>query len=156
MVLYMCRKLREIETIVGTEGGEQVLILCTDGGVMYFETHVNTNSSNACSGGERGLLDTDMSTTATTAIERGQSQPAAVVAGVYGTTSGMVSEIDSLQYNPDINKAWCLKQISSPSLATSTTSRSGGDMVVFLQAIKLNEGGGGGYEIKITNLQGME
>ncbi len=31
-------KLREIETIVGTSNGEHVLILCTDGGVLYFDT----------------------------------------------------------------------------------------------------------------------
>ena len=76
---------------------------------------------------------------------------------------GVATEIENLQYNPEINKSWCLKRIPmtvsvTPNVNGSTTPPSTIEqttgVVLFLQAIKINENNEEGYEIKITKLQG--
>lgn len=78
------RKLREIESIVGMSEGEQILLLCTDGGVLFYDTTSNCQGDTA-----------DF------------SKPS-----VNGST---ITELESLQYNPDIDMAWTLGRLGPTS-----------------------------------------
>ena len=146
-----------------------MLILCTDGGVLYFETHPTeataTIDSTTTSEGATVKVVNKVNQSTTNANTLLSSENG----GIYGVSSGIVSEIESLQYNSDTNKAWCLKRIpltcnNHGSDSNNTVVDMNNDFnssVLFLQAIKLNESnksgsGSSGYEIKITSLQGLD
>ena len=81
------RKLREIETIVGMSEGEQILLLCTDGGVLFYDTS-STGSS------QDDVADISKS-------------------GVNG--GAIITELETLQYNPDIDMTWALGRLGPAS-----------------------------------------
>jgi len=83
------RKLREIETIVGMSEGEEILLLCTDGGVLFYDT-----------------TSTDLSCQSETTPDLSKS-------GANGSSS--ITELETLQYNPDIDMAWALGRLGPAS-----------------------------------------
>ena len=90
-------KLREIEQIIGTKGGHTVLALCSDGGVLLYNTCTEEES-------EKGV---SISPTSTDSAENGHNSDPAQSA----PATSLITELEYVSYNPETDRAWALKQL---------------------------------------------
>lgn len=47
LCVYLFRMVRHIDDVIGTSDGHHVLALCTDGGVLYYQSSTSPNTSSS-------------------------------------------------------------------------------------------------------------
>ena len=135
-------KLREIEQIIGTKGGHTVLALCSDGGVLLYNTCTYEES-------EKGVFISPTSVDSTGSAENGhnsdppQSAPAA----------SLITELEYVSYNPEIDRAWALKQLYITDKNSKGGKGSKDSTVMETVLIQATSNDSGNY-VMITPLKG--
>jgi hypothetical protein len=86
------RQMRQIQDIIATNDGHHLLILLTDGGVLYYRAGL-TEGIVSSKENNNMVLDLEPHT------------PAAV------QNSASLTEFSKLSYNPGVDGAWCLRRV---------------------------------------------
>ena len=135
-------KLREIEQIIGTKGGHTVLALCSDGGVLLYNTCTDEE-------GEKGVSISPTSVDSTSTAEKGHNSDPAQSA----PAASLITELEYVSYNPEIDRAWALKQLYITDKNSKGGKGSKDSTVMETVLIQATSNDSGNY-VMITPLKG--
>ena len=131
---YFRRQNREIEYLFGTIDGQNAIILCADGGVIFYSTGLNSNENNFENESEESevkknkIFEYSPSTVTASLTPVSQINKRNIKSTENIFPTGF-TELEGLTYDSQIHSAWTLRKIETYNDNTN-------DNLILLRAIK--------------------